>query len=118
VTDSTPSRWPHRHLLDTDQLTRAEAAACLDRAAALRDTSDDALAGRIIGLAFAEASTRTRVSFEVAARARGAASRRVHRAGRDRGGARRGAERRCDGLGRDRGLVRRTGSASAKAAAK
>ena len=70
--NSTPSRWPHRHLLDTDQLTRTEAELCLDRAEALAGTRGVELADRVIGLAFAEPSTRTRVSFEVAATARGA----------------------------------------------
>jgi aspartate carbamoyltransferase catalytic subunit len=69
--------WSHRHLLDVDQLSRAEIMACLDQAAEMRSLRDrgerlDTLAGQLVGLAFFEASTRTRVSFEVAATALGA----------------------------------------------
>ena len=70
-------RWPHRHLLDVDVLARAEIERCLDLAAEMRevraagDHRDD-LSGQIVGLAFAEASTRTRVSFEIAALTLGA----------------------------------------------
>jgi aspartate carbamoyltransferase catalytic subunit len=67
----------HRHLLDVDLLTRAEAERILD-------LSDVMLASRetrahrslleleTVALAFYEASTRTRVSFELAAKALGA----------------------------------------------
>jgi aspartate carbamoyltransferase catalytic subunit len=71
------SGWRTRHLLDVDQLDRSEITRCLDLAAAMRDArgrgerSDD-LAGELVGLAFAEASTRTRVSFEIAATGLGA----------------------------------------------
>jgi len=69
-----------RHLLDVDQLSRAELEAILDQAADLRERraggelGKDAgrLAGHTIGLAFYEPSTRTRVSFELAARELGA----------------------------------------------
>src|SRR5918996_1463668 len=66
------SGWRHRHLLDVDQLDRDEITRCLDLAAELRTLRErgerqDALAGHTIGLAFAEPSTRTRVSFELAA---------------------------------------------------
>ncbi|HET6745574.1 MAG TPA: aspartate carbamoyltransferase catalytic subunit [Candidatus Limnocylindria bacterium] len=69
--------WRDRHLLDVDQLDRTEAERCLDLAAELRALRErgerlDRLAGHIIGLAFAEPSTRTRVSFEIAATALGA----------------------------------------------
>jgi aspartate carbamoyltransferase catalytic subunit len=69
--------WRMRHLLDVDQLDRNEAERCLDLAADLRTLRErgerlDSLAGHIIGLAFAEPSTRTRVSFEIAATALGA----------------------------------------------
>jgi len=68
--------WPHRHLLDVDQLTRAELEACLDLAVEMRERRDrhealDHLRGEVIGLAFMEPSTRTRVSFELAATALG-----------------------------------------------
>jgi aspartate carbamoyltransferase catalytic subunit len=74
-TDSTS--WQQRHLLDVDQLNRDEIARCLDLAAELRTLREreermDTLAGHVIGLAFAEPSTRTRVSFEIAATTLGA----------------------------------------------
>lgn len=78
VADSvTATTWRHRHLLDTDQLDRSEIVRCLDLAMEMRSLRDraerlDPLRSQIIGLAFAEASTRTRVSFEVAATALGA----------------------------------------------
>ncbi|HEX2140952.1 MAG TPA: aspartate carbamoyltransferase catalytic subunit [Candidatus Limnocylindria bacterium] len=64
--------WPHRHLLDVDALSRAEVERCLDLGREMRQLHErgdrlDALAGHVVGLAFAEASTRTRVSFEIAA---------------------------------------------------
>ena len=70
-------RWAHRHLLDVDQLTRAELEACLDLAVEMRERRDrhealDDLRGEVVGLAFMEPSTRTRVSFELAATALGA----------------------------------------------
>src|SRR5688572_31936169 len=78
MTVAAPVRtWAHRHLLDVDLLTPAEAERILD-------LSDVMLASRetrahrslleleTVGLAFYEASTRTRVSFELAAKALGA----------------------------------------------
>ena len=72
--------WTSRHLLDVDQLSRTDLEATLDLAAKLRDqrTSGELgearkrLTGHTVGLAFYEASTRTRVSFELAARELGA----------------------------------------------
>jgi aspartate carbamoyltransferase catalytic subunit len=69
--------WAHRHLLDVDQLSRAELEACLDlavemRARRARRETLDPLRGEVVGLAFMEPSTRTRVSFELAATALGA----------------------------------------------
>jgi len=69
--------WPHRHLLDVDQLTRSELEQCLDLAVEMRERramreAIDLLRGEVIGLAFCEPSTRTRVSFELAATALGA----------------------------------------------
>jgi aspartate carbamoyltransferase catalytic subunit len=69
--------WPHRHLLDVDQLTRAELEQCLDLAVEMRERRarrerQDLLNGEVVGLAFCEPSTRTRVSFELAATALGA----------------------------------------------
>lgn len=73
----TASGWPHRHLLDVDQLTRGELEACLDLAVEMRERrlrreTLDLLSGEVVGLAFCEPSTRTRVSFELAAEALGA----------------------------------------------
>jgi aspartate carbamoyltransferase catalytic subunit len=75
--DAPPVAWPHRHLLDVDALSVSELERVLDLAvemrAASRDRSrGDALGSETVGLAFYEASTRTRVSFELAARALGA----------------------------------------------
>jgi len=70
--------WRHRHLLDTDTLSRADVELVMRTA----DAMADVVAGRSPGRAtlrgvnvtnlFYEASTRTRVSFEVAARHLGA----------------------------------------------
>jgi aspartate carbamoyltransferase catalytic subunit len=71
------ARWPHRHLLDVDHLSRSDAERCLDLAVEMRGLRAraerlDVLAGHVVGLAFAEPSTRTRVSFDIAAAALGA----------------------------------------------
>jgi aspartate carbamoyltransferase catalytic subunit len=79
-TDGIPisgPNWPHRHLLDVDQLTRAELDRCLDLAVEMRERRSrherlDVLRDEVVGLAFCEPSTRTRVSFELAATALGA----------------------------------------------
>jgi aspartate carbamoyltransferase catalytic subunit len=68
---------PQRHLLDVDQLTRGELEHCLDLAVEMRARRAgreplDQLRGEVVGLAFLEPSTRTRVSFELAATALGA----------------------------------------------
>ncbi|MEO7118623.1 MAG: aspartate carbamoyltransferase catalytic subunit [Candidatus Limnocylindrales bacterium] len=70
------ARWRHRHLLDVDGLSREELVTALDMAremAAARAARmvQARLAGRIIATVFAEASTRTRISFEIAAHALG-----------------------------------------------
>jgi aspartate carbamoyltransferase catalytic subunit len=72
-----PHTWPGRHLLDVDGLSRAEVESCLTLAAAMREWRErgehpEPLRNETVGLAFYEASTRTRVSFELAARAVGA----------------------------------------------
>ena len=69
-----PPAWPHRHLLDTDVLTWPQVELVLDTADAMaeivakRRPRSDALRGVGVTNLFYEASTRTRVSFEVAAR--------------------------------------------------
>lgn len=69
--------WTRRHLLDVDDLSRAELEAVLDLGVELRARRaarelPDTLRGTAVGLAFYEPSTRTRVSFELAARELGA----------------------------------------------
>ena len=69
-----PPAWPHRHLLDTDVLTWPQVELVLDTADAMaeivtkRRPRSDALRGVGVTNLFYEASTRTRVSFEVAAK--------------------------------------------------
>lgn len=69
-----PPAWPHRHLLDTDVLTWPQVELVMDTAdvmaeiVAKRRPRSDALRGVGVTNLFYEASTRTRVSFEVAAR--------------------------------------------------
>jgi aspartate carbamoyltransferase catalytic subunit len=75
--DAPSGRWRTRHLLDVDQLSIHEIDSCLSLAADLRELRsrgerDGRLTGHLVGLAFAEPSTRTRLSFEVAATALGA----------------------------------------------
>ncbi len=55
-----------RHLLAVHDLTQAEILNLLKRAKALKKRKARALVGRTLGLFFEKASTRTRVSFEVA----------------------------------------------------
>ena len=69
-----PPAWPHRHLLDTDVLSWPQVELVFDTAdvmaeiVAKRRPRSDALRGVGVTNLFYEASTRTRVSFEVAAR--------------------------------------------------
>ena len=77
VREAPPRAWPHRHLLDVDQLTAAEWERALELATRMRaergtGSVGSLLLGETVGLAFYEGSTRTRVSFELAARALGA----------------------------------------------
>ncbi len=71
---SAAPAWPHRHLLDTDVLTWPEielvmaTAERMDEIVARRRPRSDALRGVGVTNLFYEASTRTRVSFEAAAR--------------------------------------------------
>ncbi len=75
-----------RHLLDVDTLSRAEIERILDLAVEMRSargtpTCRSMLEAETVGLAFYEASTRTRVSFELAAKALGATVVDLHVAG-------------------------------------
>ena len=71
---TAPRAWPHRHLLDTDVLTWPQIELVMDTAAAMaeiverRRPRSEALRGVGVTNLFYEASTRTRVSFEVAAK--------------------------------------------------
>ena len=69
--------WAHRHLLDVDLLTRAEVERILELSEVMRAAREtrahrSLLDLETVALAFYEASTRTRVSFELAAKALGA----------------------------------------------
>jgi len=78
MTVGTPTpAWTHRHLLDVDLLTRAEIERVLDLADQMRTAREtrefrSLLDLETVALAFYEPSTRTRVSFELAAKALGA----------------------------------------------
>jgi len=69
-----PAGWSHRHLLDTDVLSWPETELVLRTTDAMREVLKrpiakvPALRGRNVTILFYEASTRTRVSFEVAAK--------------------------------------------------
>ena len=68
------SRWRHRHLLDVDVLSWADIELVMRTTDAMREVlarpiaKVPALRGRNVTILFYEASTRTRVSFEVAAK--------------------------------------------------
>jgi aspartate carbamoyltransferase catalytic subunit len=69
--------WVQRHLLDVDVLTETELELVLDLAAQMAVVAEerrrlDDLAGTLVTLLFHEPSTRTRVSFELAAKRLGA----------------------------------------------
>jgi len=70
--------WTERHLLDVEQLSADEHETILTAAAEMRDMLDRGadpgarLRGQHVALLFAEPSTRTRLSFEIAARRLGA----------------------------------------------
>jgi aspartate carbamoyltransferase catalytic subunit len=73
----TTTAGPRRHLLDVDGLSRAEIERICDLAVEMREARAgrayrSLLEAETVGLAFYEASTRTRVSFELAAKALGA----------------------------------------------
>ncbi|CAN5168221.1 aspartate carbamoyltransferase catalytic subunit [soil metagenome] len=70
--------WTRRHLLDVEDFTSADLDLILDRAQQLAERPSgarpgpDSLPGHRVALLFAEPSTRTRLSFEIAARNMGA----------------------------------------------
>ena len=72
--ESQAVAWRHRHLLDVDGLSGAEIELVMRTADAMREVlrrpiaKVPALRGRQVTILFYEASTRTRVSFEVAAK--------------------------------------------------
>jgi aspartate carbamoyltransferase catalytic subunit len=74
VPESQPIAWRHRHLLDVDRLSTAELDLIMRTTDAMREVLGrpiakvPALRGRSVTILFYEASTRTRVSFEVAAK--------------------------------------------------
>lgn len=71
-------RWRHKDLLDTDVLTRPEIDLVMETAEAMREVRSRpsgkvaTLRGTIVATLFYEQSTRTRASFEVAAKSLGA----------------------------------------------
>ena len=71
---SQPSPWPHRHLLDLDVVSWPEIELVMRTAEAMKEVLArpiarvPALRGTGVTILFYEASTRTRVSFEVAAK--------------------------------------------------
>jgi aspartate carbamoyltransferase catalytic subunit len=71
---SRDTPWPHRHLLDLDVITPAELELVMRTTDAMREVLSrpipkvPALRGLSVTILFYEASTRTRVSFEVAAK--------------------------------------------------
>ena len=72
--ESQPVGWRHRHLLDVDGLSAGEHDHVMRTTDAMREVlarpiaKVPALRGRQVTILFYEASTRTRVSFEVAAK--------------------------------------------------
>ena len=72
--DAQPVGWHHRHLLDVDVLSWADIELVMRTTDAMREVlarpiaKVPALRGRNVTILFYEASTRTRVSFEVAAK--------------------------------------------------
>jgi aspartate carbamoyltransferase catalytic subunit len=72
--ETQPSGWRHRHLLDVDGLSSADLDLVMRTTDAMREVLSrpiakvPALRGRQVTILFYEPSTRTRVSFEVAAK--------------------------------------------------
>src|SRR5438552_9227823 len=71
--DETPIRWTRKHLLGLEELSADEIRFVLDTALSFKEVSTrsikkvPALRGRVVVNAFFEDSTRTRVSFALAA---------------------------------------------------
>lgn len=77
IIETAPTAGTRRHLLDVDGWSRDEIERICDLAIEMREARAarayrSLLEAETVGLAFYEASTRTRVSFELAARALGA----------------------------------------------
>ena len=68
------SKWRHKHLLDLQDVTKDDIALILETAKSFKQVSEreikkvPALRGKTVALLFAEPSTRTRMSFELAAK--------------------------------------------------
>lgn len=68
------TEWRHKHLLDLQDVTRDEIELILETARSFKEVSSrevkkvPALRGKTVAMLFAEPSTRTRVSFELAAK--------------------------------------------------
>ncbi|MBF0388325.1 MAG: aspartate carbamoyltransferase catalytic subunit [Candidatus Omnitrophica bacterium] len=68
------SEWKHKHLLDLQDTTRGDIELILETARSFKEVSSreikkvPALRGKTVAMLFAEPSTRTRVSFELAAK--------------------------------------------------
>jgi aspartate carbamoyltransferase catalytic subunit len=77
IAETTPRAGTRRHLLDVDALSRVDIEHMCDLAVEMREARAarayrSLLETETVGLTFYEASTRTRVSFELAAKALGA----------------------------------------------
>jgi len=86
ITSVPIETWPHRHLIDVEGMPGAEIERVLDLAVAMRESRAahahrSLLEDETVALAFFEASTRTRVSFELATKALGATVVHLHEAG-------------------------------------
>src|SRR3989337_1428062 len=77
IAETAPQAGTRRHLLDVDGLSRSQIERVCDLAVEMREARAarayrSMLERETVGLAFYEPSTRTRVSFELAAKALGA----------------------------------------------
>ncbi|MBI4297789.1 MAG: aspartate carbamoyltransferase catalytic subunit [Chloroflexi bacterium] len=74
ILSTETKEWHHRHVLDLDDFSRGEIEAVLDTARAMKEVLGreikrvPTLRGKTVVTAFYEPSTRTRVSFELAAK--------------------------------------------------